>query len=160
MVRSRRSGLPVPRLLCLESGHQVYRVEGLLRAISGRSISIIPRIALASMNGKVPTSYNICQNPSESLGAAVVIEPVSADSLCKTGIFEDRAGDFRQFRPREGVIGDPETKSNARNAGIPGPVRRWLQTVAERRTEWLGREGSNSHIPFDVRSSEQQDCSG
>jgi len=75
------------------------------------------------MNGKVPTSYNICQNPSESLGAAVVIEPVSADSLCKTGIFADRAGDYRQFRPRDWEIGSLEIKSNAQKAGISGPVR-------------------------------------
>jgi hypothetical protein len=33
--------------------------------------------------------------------AAVVIKPVSADGLRKTGIFEDKAGDFRRFLPQE-----------------------------------------------------------
>jgi len=33
--------------------------------------------------------------------AAVPIELVSVDNLCKTGIFADRAGDFRPFRSRD-----------------------------------------------------------
>ena len=33
--------------------------------------------------------------------AAVVIKPVSADSLRKTGIFADKAGDFRPFPPQD-----------------------------------------------------------
>src|SRR3954452_11391238 len=75
--------------------------------------------------------------------AAVVIEPVSANNLCKTGVFAERAGDFRQFRSRDWEIGSLETKSNARKAGISGPVRHRLLTIAERQTGWLGREGSN-----------------
>ena len=72
-----------------------------------------------------------------------MIEPVSTDNLCKTGISPVRAGDFRRFRPQDWEIGSLETKSNARKAGISGPIRRRLQTVAKRRTGWLGREGSN-----------------
>jgi hypothetical protein len=37
--------------------------------------------------------------------AAVMIGPVSADNLCKTGIFEDRAGDFRRFHLKFGESG-------------------------------------------------------
>jgi hypothetical protein len=44
-------------------------------------------------------------------------------------------------------MGSLETKSNARKAGISGPVRRRLQTVAKRRTGWLTSEDSNLHIP-------------
>ena len=73
--------------------------------------------------------------------AAVVIEPVSADSLRKTGIFADKAGDFRRFPPPVGKPGVRETKSNARKAGISGPFSRLLGSLAERRTAWLGREG-------------------
>jgi hypothetical protein len=45
--------------------------------------------------------------------AAVVIELVSAQNLCKTGISADRAGDFPQFRFRDWGIGSLETNSNA-----------------------------------------------
>ena len=75
--------------------------------------------------------------------AAVVIEPVSADSLRKTGIFAVKAGDFRRFPPQVRRTGSPETKSNARKAGISGPFSRLLGSLAERRNGWLGREGSN-----------------
>ena len=68
--------------------------------------------------------------------AAIVIEPVSAENLCKTGISADRAGDFRQFRFQYQEIGSLETVSNARKAGISGRVSRRLQTVAKRTTGW------------------------
>lgn len=60
---------------------------------------------------------------SRDLGAAVVIEPVSADSLRKMGIFADRGGDFRRFAPQLGRTKSPETKPNARKAGIPALSR-------------------------------------
>ena len=72
-----------------------------------------------------------------------MIKPVSADSLRKTGIFADKAGDFRRFPPQARRTGSPETKSNARKAGISGPFSRFLGSLAERRNGWLGREGSN-----------------
>ena len=75
--------------------------------------------------------------------AAVVIEPVSGDSLRKTGVFADKAGDFRRFPPQVRRSGSPETKANARKAGISGPFSPLLGSLAERRTGWLGREGSN-----------------
>jgi len=79
--------------------------------------------------------------------AAVVIKPVSADSLRKTGIFADKAGDFRQFPPPNRCNGSLETKSNARKARISGPFSRFLGSVAERTNGWLTWEGSNSYIP-------------
>jgi hypothetical protein len=79
--------------------------------------------------------------------AAVVIGPISARSLCKTGIFADKAGDFRRFPPEVLRAGSPETKSNARKAGISGPFSRFLEGLAERTNGWLERQGSNSHIP-------------
>ena len=65
------------------------------------------------------------------------------DSLCKTGIFGGVAGDFRRLAPCNSRFGSPETKSNGRNAGISGPISRFLGSLAERRTAWLGREDSN-----------------
>jgi hypothetical protein len=72
--------------------------------------------------------------------AAVVIKPVSADSLRKAGTFADKAGDFRRFPPQVGRSGSPETKSNARKAGISGPFSRFLGGLADRRTAWLTDE--------------------
>src|SRR5882762_6840720 len=43
------------------------------------------------------------------LRAAVVIKPVSDNSLRKTGIFAERAGDFRRFPPQDRRTGSPET---------------------------------------------------
>jgi len=76
-----------------------------------------------------------------------VIEPVSTDNLCKTGISPVRAGDFRRFRPQDWEIGSLETKSNARKAGISGPIRRRLQTVAKRRTGWLATQCRSRQSP-------------
>jgi hypothetical protein len=75
--------------------------------------------------------------------AAVVIKPVSANSLSKTGIFAEKAGDFRPFPPSPRQTGGPETKANARKARISGPFSRLLGSLAERRNGWLGREDSN-----------------
>ncbi|MBR1237862.1 hypothetical protein [Bradyrhizobium sp. AUGA SZCCT0182] len=65
----------------------------------------------------------IGSKPSAAVGAAVVIEPVSADSLRKTGIFADMAGDFRRFLSQLRQTGSLETKANARKAGIPADSR-------------------------------------
>jgi hypothetical protein len=69
--------------------------------------------------------------------AAVVMKIVSADSLRKTGIFADKAGDFRRFPPQVRRAGSPETKSNSRNAGISGPFWRFLGSLATRWNGWL-----------------------
>jgi hypothetical protein len=78
--------------------------------------------------------------------AAVVIEPVSAESLRKMGIFAVNAGDFRRFPPRDRRTGSTETKPNARKAGIFGLFSRVLGSLAERRNGWLGRKESNLHM--------------
>jgi len=83
--------------------------------------------------------------------AAVLIEPVAADSLSKTGIFAKTAGDFRRFPPQVRQGGSPETKSNARKAGISGLFLGLLGSLAKRRTGWLGREGSNLRIRPDCQ---------
>jgi hypothetical protein len=72
--------------------------------------------------------------------AAVVIKTVSADSLRKTGIFADKAGDFRRFPPEDRRTGSPETKSNARKAGISGPFSRFLGSLAESTNGWLATQ--------------------
>jgi hypothetical protein len=72
--------------------------------------------------------------------AAVLIEPVSAHSLPKTGIFAERAGDFPHFRPQARQSGRPETESKARKAGISGQFSRLLGSRAERRTAWLATQ--------------------
>jgi hypothetical protein len=55
--------------------------------------------------------------------AAVVFKPVSADSLRKTGIFADTAGDFPRFPHQDRRTGSLETKSNTRKAGFPARFR-------------------------------------
>ena len=55
--------------------------------------------------------------------AAVVIKPVSADSLPKTGIFADKAGDFRRFPPQARQSGSPETKRMREKPGFPAHSR-------------------------------------
>jgi hypothetical protein len=54
--------------------------------------------------------------------ATVVIAPISADSLRKTGIFGDVAGDFQDLVLPNHRFGSLETKPNARKAGISGPI--------------------------------------
>jgi hypothetical protein len=89
--------------------------------------------------------------------AAVVIEPVSADSLRKTGIFADTTGDFRRFPRQLRQNGCLETKENTRKAWISGPFSRLSGSLAERGNGWLTLEDSNRHItfpekPFDIRA--------
>jgi hypothetical protein len=79
--------------------------------------------------------------------AAVAIEPVSVDSLRKTGIFADLAEDFRRFLPQLRQIRSLETKANARKAAISGLFSRLFGSPVDRRTDWLTIQGSNSHIP-------------
>ena len=69
--------------------------------------------------------------------APVVIAPISADSLRKTGILRDWAGDFQAFRPGDRQIGSVETQLNARKARISKDVRGRLQSMANPRTAWL-----------------------
>lgn len=72
-----------------------------------------------------------------------MIKPVSVYSLPKTGIFADKGGDFRRFPPLDRRIGSPETKPNARKAGIDGPISPFLGSRAEGRNAWLGRQVAN-----------------
>jgi hypothetical protein len=72
-----------------------------------------------------------------------VIAPVFADSLRKTGIFADRAGDFSRFPAQDLQTEGLETKSNARIARISGSFSRLLGSRAEGRNAWLRREDSN-----------------
>jgi hypothetical protein len=76
-----------------------------------------------------------------------VIKPVSANSLSKTGIFAEKAGDFRPFPPSPRQTGGPETK-----ARISGPFSRLLGSLAERRNGWLGRKVSNLDMAISTRS--------
>jgi hypothetical protein len=85
---------------------------------------------------------------------AVAIEAISADSLRKTGISADRAGDFRRSAPQDPVTVNPETKSITRNAGISGPFSRLLGTLAGRMNAWLGCEDSNRTLSL-VRQKRQ-----
>jgi hypothetical protein len=55
-----------------------------------------------------------------TFGRQSLSHQVSGDSLHKTGIFVEVTGDFRQFGQKERRTGSPETKSNARKAGIYG----------------------------------------
>jgi hypothetical protein len=55
--------------------------------------------------------------------AAVLIEPVSADSLPKTGIFAETAGDFRRFRLRFGKAGVRRPKRMREKPGFPAHSR-------------------------------------
>jgi hypothetical protein len=79
--------------------------------------------------------------------AAVLIEPVSANSLRKTGIFGEVTGDFPGFPPLLRHSGSPETEANARKARISGPFRDLLGSLAEPRTAWLTWKDSNLNIP-------------
>lgn len=79
-------------------------------------------IALAPMNQWVPPmAYHEISVRNECVGqAAVVIEPISAGSLRKTGNFAATAGDFRRFDLRLRETGSLETKLSARKARISG----------------------------------------
>jgi hypothetical protein len=61
----------------------------------------------------------------------------------QTGISADEARDFRQFSPQHRQTWSPETKSNARKAGISGAFSRFLSSPTEHMNGWLGRENSN-----------------
>ena len=69
-----------------------------------------------------------------------LIEPVSADSLPKMGIFAETAGDFCRFPPPPRPPGSSETKANARKARISGPFSRLLGSLAKRRNAWLATQ--------------------
>ena len=68
--------------------------------------------------------------------AAVLIEPVSADSLSTMGIFAVTAGDFRRFRPpppQKGVFRDesgcakrPDFSPILASLGKPGRMQEWV----------------------------------
>jgi hypothetical protein len=66
--------------------------------------------------------------------AAVLIEPVSADSLTKTGIFAERAGDFWRLPAQLRLSERAEKKANAQKAGISGPFSR---LKLGQRLEWM-----------------------
>ena len=73
-----------------------------------------------------------------------MIEPVSAESLRKTGIFADKAGDFRQFPPRDWRDRESGDEIECAKSRDFRPIRAvQVGNLAERRNGWLGREGSN-----------------
>jgi hypothetical protein len=67
--------------------------------------------------------------------AAVLIEPVSADSLPKTEMFAETAGEFRRFPPQLRQSQIPETEAHAQKTGSSGPFSPLLGSLAG------GREG-------------------
>jgi hypothetical protein len=79
--------------------------------------------------------------------AAVVLELISAVSLRKTGIFADRARDFRRFPPQDAQTGSSETKSNARKARIAAHSRVSRGDLPKRVNGWLTSQGSNFYVP-------------
>jgi hypothetical protein len=81
---------------------------------------VLPRVAVETTQFRAAGAEELAE--AECNGrAAVLIEPVSADSLPKTGIFAEKVGDFRRFPPQAWQGGSPETKAKARKAGISGP---------------------------------------
>jgi hypothetical protein len=76
--------------------------------------------------------------------AAVEIKPISADSLRKTGIFAEKAGDFRRFPPsgsRNWESGDEVYCGKRRHFQ---PI---LGSLAESAYGCLGRQVSNRQVP-------------
>ena len=71
-----------------------------------------------------------------------MIKLVSVDSLRKTGIFADEAGDFWRFPPQTRQAGVQRQKRIREKPGFPA-CSRAVGSLAKRRTAWLGREGSN-----------------
>ena len=76
------------------------------------------------------------------MGARQIYEALrdSGDSLCKTGIFADVAGDFADFgfhicKPR--IL---ETEPKARKAGISGPFRCLPGSQAKSGSGWLATQ--------------------
>jgi hypothetical protein len=116
--------LDVPVLLRDQAHMEEPREVTLAKQDYGRTIHIFPLIDRRTSPAKAR--------------AAVMIEPVSADSLRKTGIFADEAGDFRRFRPqgRRRL----ETRANAQKAGIFGRFSRLLGRLAERGNGWLATQ--------------------
>ena len=86
---------------------------------------------------------NWAENECHARAAVVRSNPLSGDSLCKTGIFADVAGGFCRLRPPYLQTKGPGTESKARKAGISGPFSPFLGNLGQRRNGWLGREGSN-----------------
>ena len=83
------------------------------------------RITQRKRLGKTKTDKQILKTLSVGRtrlgrGAAVVIEPVSANSLCKTGVFRKMAGDFPRFCPRDWETGSLETSRIPKKPGFPG----------------------------------------
>ena len=78
--------------------------------------------------------------------AAVAIETISANNLCKTGIPADRAGDFERFAPRDAVTGRPETKSITRKAGISGHFSGLLGNLANARVRGWRRSADRTRL--------------
>jgi hypothetical protein len=77
------------------------------------------------------------------IGPHPTATPVSNNSLRKTGIFAEWAGDFLRFSPRLWSTRRRETRACARKAGISRPFRRVSGRRPDLRNGWLGREGSN-----------------
>ena len=77
-----------------------------------------------------------------------MIKLVSADSLRKTGIFAENAGDFPQFPPQVRQSGGPETESNGAKSRDFRPILALLGKPG-RTPDWLAEAGG-----FELRYGE------
>ena len=92
---------------------------------------------------------------AERLGrAAVVIEPVSADSLRKTGIFADGPEISSISPPTSARPGVWRPRRMYKKPGFPAYFSRSLREPGLTRDCWLPWEGSNSHITDRVSAFE------
>jgi hypothetical protein len=140
------------RNLCC-TGHSLAGQRSHLRMIASawrrRETSASPKRALSSGRRVLSVELSNDSQRFPTNRRAAVIKLVSADSLRKTGIFTDTAGDFRQFALQSWRLGSPETKSNARNAGISGLISRFSGDLAERRSAWLALQCRSHPSPRD-----------
>jgi hypothetical protein len=110
----------------------------------GKGAMRTPDTVVRQSARKIPDSVpsrpgDWAENECQGL-AVVAIAPVSADSLCKTGIFGVVAGDFRQLLPEHRRSGRPETKPNTHKARISGPFSRLLVGLAKCGNGWLATQ--------------------
>ena len=87
--------------------------------------------------------------------------PVSGDSLCKTGIFADVAGDFCRLRPPYLQTKGPETESKARKPAFPAHSRlSWGTWVNAGMAGWGGRDRTSewwnqNPLPYRLATPQQ-----
>src|ERR1700733_13226634 len=90
------------------------------------------------------------ENPTKPTPATLTqcrSNPVSSESLPKTGIFAVVAGDFSRKGLRVLEFGSSETGAELQKPAKSGPFSALRGTFSGFRTAWLGREDSNLYIP-------------